>query len=135
MMKRISSATLAALALSMITTGCYRTSIVNGRPEAPPDAIPALNGTKHGGYVNGIAEDNPLHLQHLCKQGWTSIKIETGFLASLSNFAYGLIFHSQDVTVNCAPEGVAPQAAPAAAPPPSPAAPAAPAAPSVPSRI
>lgn len=85
----------------LLSAGCYRTTIVNGRPEAPPDAIPALNGSTHGGYVNGIAEDNPLHLQHLCKQGWTTIKVETGFLSSLSNLAYGLIFHAQDVTVNC----------------------------------
>jgi hypothetical protein len=114
---------LVLVAAALSATGCYRTTIVNGRPEAPPDAIPALNGSTHGGYVNGIAEDNPLHLQHLCKQGWATIKVESGFITTLANAAYGLIFHGQDVTVKCVDERTAPPVAPGspAAPPSAPA--------------
>jgi hypothetical protein len=115
------------LSLALLVGGCYRTTIVSGLPES--NGIPALRGSNHGGYVNGIVESDELRLDHLCKDGWSSIHVETGFINGVTNWLYGLIYHQENVTLKCAkgppaagaPSGSASPPASASPPPVAPA--------------
>jgi len=116
----------AVAALTMgASTGCYRVTVKSGLPEA--QSRPAMNGASRGGYFNGVFEDDPVHVAGVCKGGWSSVHIETGFLNGLVDAMRGLYYHVDNVTLVCAPEPVtaaappetiAPATAPPAAPPP-----------------
>jgi len=92
------------LTLMCLSSGCYRTTIVHGRRESRT-ARPPLNDTSRAAYMNGMFEDGPLYLESICKEeggDWATIHIETGLLNTLANLSYGVIAHTQNVTVKCA---------------------------------
>jgi hypothetical protein len=105
-------------------TGCFRTTIHSKRPESTE--YPALNDVNHGGFVNGLAESGEVRVDAPCKNGWGAIHVQTGFIAGVTNALYGLIYHTENVSLKCAAEGSpggppgappgAPSATPAAAP-------------------
>ena len=98
--RAVSAASLVLAAC--LSTGCYRVTVRSGRAEAP--GPPASNGATRGGYVNGMVEENPLHMGMVCKTGWSSAYVETSFLNGLVNGFRGLIYHTQNITLRCAPE-------------------------------
>ena len=95
--------------IAALCTGCYRVSVVSGLPETA--GPPATNGATHGGFLEGIIEDDQIHAGLVCKGPMSSMYVETSFLNGLVNSIRGVIYHTQNVTVRCA------------APPPGPAAP------------
>jgi hypothetical protein len=106
------SAILVVLGLGVAaaSTGCYRVTVKSGLPEEPS---PTINGATKGGYVNGIVEANPTLLGGTCKGGWAKIYVEESFFNGLTNAFYGLIYHTNSLSVTCAAGDAAPGPAPA----------------------
>ncbi len=96
----------AILLFACMSAGCYRVTVTSGRAEAPGG--PATNGSTRGGMINGIVEENPLHMGMVCKSGWSSVYVETGFINGFINGFRGLIYHTQNITLRCAPDAPLP---------------------------
>ncbi len=91
----------ALLILALCATGCFRTTIKNGRPmgHAPIE----YDNKWHGGMVYGIAElSGPYDLSKVCPQGWAAVHTETSFLNGLVEVVTFNIYTPQSVTITCA---------------------------------
>jgi hypothetical protein len=83
-----------------LSFGCYRATIKSGLAETA--GAPATNSATHGGMIEGIVEDDPLHAGNVCKGPASSVYFETSFLNGLVNAVRGLFYYTQNVTVRCA---------------------------------
>lgn len=114
-MTRVARALCCTLALSslLLGSGCYTTTLRNGRPAAPAQI--AFDERWHHGALLGIAElSGPYALSEACPNGWAEIETETSFLNGLLELVTGSIYSPQTVTVRCAqgstplPPGISP---------------------------
>jgi len=111
MIRRGMTFALLALGLGSLS-GCYRVTVRSGRAESP--GTPATDGASRGGFVEGIDEDEPLHMGMACgtEGGWSSVHVETSFLNGLGNVVRGagLIYHTENITLRCSPHAAPAQA-------------------------
>ena len=102
---------LSLLALSLImlafSSGCYRTTIVSGRP--PRDEPATSYDHRLTSIIAGdvIRIDKPYDIGRACPGGWGMIEIDTtfvdGVLDVLGSMAAGLpIYQAKTVTLHCA---------------------------------
>jgi hypothetical protein len=91
----------ALLILALCATGCFRTTIKNGRPMG--NAPIEYDNKWHSGLVYGIAElSGPYDLSKVCPQGLATIHTETSFLNGLVQGLTLQIYNPQSVTITCA---------------------------------
>lgn len=99
-----------ALCLSLLTlvSGCFSTTIRNGRPAAP--ATVAYDARWHHGAIAGMAEiSGPYDLSEICPQGWAEIQTQTSFLNWVASWVS--LYTPQTIAVRCATDGSSPGAA------------------------
>jgi Bor protein len=81
-------------------SGCFRTTIKNGEPVAPPSA--EWSDRWHHGLVFGLAElSGPYDLSKVCPKGWAEIHTETTFLQTFITIATINVYAPQNVTIRC----------------------------------
>ncbi len=90
--------------LSLAAAGCFRMTVKNGQPAAPPNI--EYDGRWHHGLIYGLAElSGPYDLSKICPNGWAEIHTETPFVQGLvAGISYD-IYTPQSVTVRCAAAG------------------------------
>jgi Bor protein len=99
---------IAALGVSSIAVGCFRTTVRSGHPPGPAVRFEAW----HHGFVAGIIEQSgPYPLDQLCPDGWAEVRAKTDPLDVLLTVATATIYTPQVTTVVCAEKG-APSAPP-----------------------
>jgi hypothetical protein len=108
-----------SLLLVALSTGCYTTTIISGKPASP--ATVAYNARWHHGVVFGMGEvSGPYNLQEICPQGWAEIETEQSFVNSIVSMITDTLYTPQSVTIRCsaaaAPMGSPMPQAPAVAP-------------------
>ena len=100
---------VAAL-LSLASSGCYRITIVNGRP--PADGFGAMDDKwRSATALDAVEIDGPASLDGLCKEtGWAKIRqVHTPLNWAVDVFlAGGLVYESTEVSIYCAKPGAAP---------------------------
>lgn len=110
-----------ALAIGVVSTGCWATTVRNGRP---PGQTPFGYDEKwHSGFIFGIAEmSGPYNLAEICPGGWSEIRTETSVWNAIVNFVTRDIYTTQTIGITCAqvprtPPATAPSPPPIAVPP------------------
>ena len=112
------SLSLLVLFLAALTLGgCYRTTIISGRP--PKDEPATSYDRRMTSIIVGdiIRIDKPYDFGQACPEGWGTIEIETTFVDGLLNLLAsalaGLpVYQAKSVTIHCAAEPVHAEAAP-----------------------
>jgi hypothetical protein len=108
-MKRTLVQLPALLALSLLSSACYTTSVRSG---AAPGRTPVgYDDHWHHGFLWGIAEaSGPYDIDQICPEGWAEVKTETTFLTGLVEVLALGIYSPQSVTLVCAagPAPIAP---------------------------
>ena len=100
-----------ALALLLLASGCYTTTISSGRPVGK--VSPEADDTWHSGLVTGGVDlSGDYDLKSLCPNGWAEIHTETSVLNEVVELATYRLYAPQTVRVTCAADG--PPRAPAA---------------------
>jgi hypothetical protein len=107
-----------AMALAVLGTGCWATTIKSGRP---PGQVPFGYDEKwHSGFIFGIAEmSGPYNLSEICPAGWAEVRTETSIWNALVNAVTRDLYSTQTIGIVCAQ--AAPPPAPPTPPPPEPA--------------
>lgn len=91
------------LALGLVASGCYTTTIRSGRP--PGDVSFVADDKWHSGFLSGTQEaSGPYAMDELCPHGWATIETRTSFANGLVEHAAFHIYNPQTVKVTCAAE-------------------------------
>ncbi|MEZ4223961.1 MAG: hypothetical protein R3B13_23635 [Polyangiaceae bacterium] len=94
--------TTAAIAASLVLSGCFTTTVRSGQPPARE----ALYDAWHDGYLAGLIEsDGPYDLSRSCPEGWAEITTELQPLQTLVTVVTLMIYSPQSVTIVCAAPG------------------------------
>lgn len=106
----------ALIGAALLSSGCYRMTIVNGRPPAPAPIID--DKWRSATVLDAVEIDTPLPLDRNCKEtGWAKIEQRQNAVNWLVDvFLAGFVYESTHVDVYCA-DG---RAIPAASASPSP---------------
>lgn len=98
-MSRVAVSPLVLLAC-VLFTGCFETTIHNGRPAA--EATIDHDERWHHGVVFGVGEiSGPYDLREECPQGWAEIKTETSFTNVVAEVFSASAYTPQTVTLRC----------------------------------
>lgn len=88
-----------ALVAVLLTPGCYRVRIVNGRPIDPgPPALPGAWRSQVGSDI--IVADRPDNLAQRCPNGWAEVEAYDNVANTLVSW-FTPFYRASTVTVRC----------------------------------
>ncbi len=98
---RATAARLALLALTALSSGCYRASLSSGLP--PGDAAPDYDFRWKHAFLFGVADnDADLDLFVVCPHGWAEIDEQHDILTATTTLGTLGIYTPRRVTIVCA---------------------------------
>jgi hypothetical protein len=93
---------LAAVAATLVLSGCFETTLHNGRPPGEP----VVERAWHHAFVFGAVEaSGPYELEELCPRGWAELETRSDPAHLLLSLLTLGLYTPQEVTVVCATPG------------------------------
>lgn len=91
----------AAAALAALSTGCYRTTVVNNGATPSSSSLEYTDRWNHNAVIGLVNISGPQDASKACPNGWATVETQQSFVQGLVGAITQNLYTPQNLTIRC----------------------------------